>query len=101
MSFQQNTFSIDPRVSDPIGTHGRETESVEHILSEMRNDTEWVKTLDSLAASSIGPGARCLDAVKHTFFWDDRLWVYNQDWGGVLEIPQGYVPVDDPIQDEI
>lgn len=62
-------------------TRGKEeeTKSAEQILSEMRNDREWVNTLDSLAALSIGPGARCLDAVKHTFSWDDRLWVYNQD----------------------
>lgn len=90
-------------VSCGMQTRGKEEKqkSVEQVLLEMRNDKEWVRTLDSLAALSIGPGARCLDAVKHTFSWDDRLWVYNQDWGGVLEIPKGYVPVDDQIQAEL
>ena len=80
------------RVEDP---------SVDRILSDMRNDREWIAELDSLAEENIGPGARCLDAVKHTFEWDGRLWVYNQDWGGVLEIPCGYVPEDDPVQAEL
>ncbi len=69
-------------------------------LECMRSDTAWIKTLDSLAAISVGSGAKCLDAVKHTFIWDGRLWVYNQDWGGVLEIPAGYVPEDDLWQAE-
>lgn len=78
-----------------------EISSVEQILQEMRTDSVWISRLDSLAAVHIGPGAKCLDAVKHTFSWNDRLWVYNQDWGGVLEIPAGYVPFDNPIQAEL
>ncbi len=70
-------------------------------LEYMRSDTAWIKSLDSLAAESIGKGAKCLDAVKHTFSWDGRMWVYNQDWGGVLEIPAGYVPEDDLWQAEL
>lgn len=80
--------------------NGREM-TVDEILEEMRTDTSWIHTLDSLAQTAIGPGARCLDAVKHTFSWDGRLWVYNQDWGGVLEIPEGFVPFDDRWQAEV
>jgi len=69
--------------------------SVEEQLECMRCDTAWIRTLDSLASIYIGPGARCLDAVKHTFRWKGRLWVYNQDWGGVVELPEGFVPEDD------
>lgn len=87
------------------GTRGTnddwEKMSVDQRLESMRTDTAWIKTLDSLAAVNIGPGAKCLDAVKHTFRWDDRLWVYNQDWGGVLEIPDGFVPEDDGWQAEL
>lgn len=75
--------------------------SVEELLEEMRTDTALIRTLDSLAAVNIGEGARCLDAVKHTFSWDGRLWVYNQDWGGVLEIPLDYIPSDDVVQTEL
>jgi len=75
--------------------------SVEEQLEVMRTDTAWINTLDSLAEVHLGPEARCLDAVKHTFSWDDRLWIYNQDWGGVLEIPEGFVPEDDCWQAEL
>jgi len=75
--------------------------SIAQRLELMRTDTAWIRALDSLAAGSIGQGARCEDAVKHTFRWKDRLWVYNQDWGGVLEIPDGFVPVDDEWQAEL
>ena len=78
-----------------------ESMTVEQRLEAMRTDTVWVAHLDSLAAVHIGPGARCIDAVKHTFRWDGRFWVYNQDWGGVLEIPEGYVPFDDEWQAEL
>ena len=80
------------------GTHQGDTgadRTVEHILSDMRSDRALAATLDSLAQLSIGPGARWLDAVKYTFSWDGRLWVFNDDWGGVLEIPGGYIPKDD------
>lgn len=86
------------------GTHQGDTgadRTVEHILSDMRSDRALAATLDSLAQLSIGPGARWLDAVKHTFSWDGRLWVFNDDWGGVLEIPGGYIPKDDRIQAEL
>jgi len=75
--------------------------SIAQRLEVMRTDTAWIRTLDSLAAESIGLGAKCEDAVKHTFRWNGRLWVYNQDWGGVLEIPDGFVPSDDEWQVEL
>lgn len=48
-----------------------EMPSVEEILTRMRNDTSWVHRLDSMAVLHLGPGARCLDPVKHTFAYDD------------------------------
>lgn len=67
----------------------------ETTLARMRADTAWIRQLDSLAQTAIGPGARCLDPVKHTFAYDGRTWLFNQDWGGVLEIPADYLPEDD------
>lgn len=61
----------------------------------MRADTAWIRQLDSLAQTAIGPGARCLDPVAHTFSFDGRTWLFNQDWGGVLEIPSDYHVEDD------
>ena len=75
--------------------------SPEETLAQMRADTAWIRELDSLAAEAIGPGARCLDPVWHLFEWDGRKWLFNQDWGGVLEIPSGYIPEDDPWQAEL
>lgn len=72
--------------------------SPEEILAEMRADSSWINTLDSMASANIGDGARCLDPVKHLFVWDDRYWLYNQDWGGVLELPEGFIPEDDLYQ---
>lgn len=67
----------------------------ETTLARMRADTAWIRQLDSLAQTAIGPGARCLDPVKHTFAYDGHTWLFNQDWGGVLEIPANYLPEDD------
>jgi len=67
----------------------------ESVLARMRADTSWIHKLDSLAQTAIGTGARCLDPVSHTFSYDGRTWCFNQDWGGVLEIPSGYIPEDD------
>ena len=75
--------------------------TLEQKLEQMRTDSVWIHKLDSLAAVHIGPGAKCLDAVKHTFSYEGRLFVYNQDWGGVLEIPAGFVPEDDTWQVEL
>lgn len=75
--------------------------SPEETLALMRADTAWIRELDSLAAEAIGPGARCLDPVWHLFEWEGRGWLFNQDWGGVLEIPSGYIPEDDPWQAEL
>lgn len=68
---------------------------LESTLARMRADTAWIRQLDSLAQTSIGPGARCLDPVKHAFAYDGRTWLFNQDWGGVLEMPADYLPEDD------
>lgn len=71
------------------------------ILANMRADTAWIRELDSLAAIAIGPNAKCLDPVCHTFEWEGRTWFFNQDWGGVLEIPSDYLPEDDLWQAEL
>ena len=67
----------------------------EAILAQMRADTAWIHTLDSLASIAIGPGAKCIDPVWHLFSWEGRTFFHNQDWGGVLEIPEGFLPEDD------
>ena len=71
------------------------------ILAQMRADTAWIRHLDTLSWTAIGPGARCLDPVSHSFSYDGRTWLFNQDWGGVMEIPAGYAIEDDPIQAEL
>lgn len=70
----------------------------EAVLAKMRADTGWIHTLDSLAAIAIGPGARCIDPVWHLFSYEERNFFHNPDWGGVLEIPEGFIPADDPWQ---
>ena len=73
----------------------------EAILAQMRADTSWVHELDSLAQVAIGPGAKCIDPVKHTYSFEGRTWFFNQDWVGVLEIPTDYIPEDDLWQAEL
>ena len=73
----------------------------ERVLAQMRADTSWIHELDSLAQVAIGPGARCIDPVWHTFSYDGQTWFFNQDWGGVLEIPSDYLPKDDLWQAEL
>ena len=73
----------------------------EAILAQMRADTSWIHELDSLAQIAIGPGAKCIDPVWHTFSYEGRTWFFNQDWGGVLEIPSDYMPEDDLWQAEL
>ena len=83
------------------GRQPKDLETPEYILPEMRAYTTWIHELDSLAQIAIGPGAKCMDPVWHTFSYDNRLWFFNQDWGGVLEIPADYVPQDDLVQAEL
>ena len=73
----------------------------EAILAQMRADTSWIHELDSLAQVAIGPGTKCIDPVWHTFSYDGRTWFFNQDWGGVLEIPSDFIPEDDLWQAEL
>ena len=73
----------------------------EAILVQMRADTSWIHHLDSLAQTAIGPGAKCLDPVSHSFTYDGRTWIFNQDWSGVLEIPADYIIEDDLWQAKI
>ncbi len=73
----------------------------EAILAQMRADTSWIHKLDSLAQIAVGPGAKCIDPVWHTFSYEGRTWFFNQDWGGVLEIPSDYMPKDDLWQAEL
>ena len=73
----------------------------EAVLAQMRADTNWINHLDSLAQIAIGAGAKCLDPVSHSFAYDGRTWIFNQDWGGVLEIPSDYTIEDDIWQAEL
>ena len=73
----------------------------EVVLAQMRADTNWIHELDSLAQIAIGEGAKCIDPVWHTFSYDGRTWFFNQDWGGVLEIPSEFIPEDDLWQAEL
>lgn len=72
----------------------------EAVLARMRADSAWIHGLDSLAQTAIGPGAKCLDPALHSFTFDGRTWLFNQDWGGVLEIPADYIIEDDLWQAE-
>ena len=83
------------------GQRRQTEETPESILAQMRADSSWIHELDSLAQIAIGPGAKCLDPVWHTFLYDGRTWFFNQDWGGVLEIPSDYLPEDDLWQAEL
>ena len=83
------------------GQRPKTHDSPEAILARMRADTSWILELDSLAQLAIGPGARCEDPVWHTFSYNGRTWFFNQDWGGVLEIPSDYIPEDDLWQAEL
>lgn len=83
------------------GQRPKDNKTPEDILAQMRADTSWIYKLDSLAQIAIGPSARCIDPVWHTFSYDGRTWFFNQDWGGVLEIPSDYLPEDDLWQAEL
>jgi len=78
-----------------------ENATVEKRLEIMRGDTEWISHLDSVAGANLGHGAKCIDPVKHTFSLEGRTWIYNQDWGGALEIPSDYLVEDDLWQAEL
>ena len=73
----------------------------EEVLAAMRTDACWISVLDSLAQEAIGPGARCIDPVWHLFSWERHRWFHNQDWGGVLQLPDGFTPEDDRWQAEL
>ena len=83
------------------GQRPKDNKTPEDILAQMRADTRWIYKLDSLAQIAIGPGTKCIDPVWHTFSYDGRTWFFNQDWGGVLEIPSDYLPEDDLWQAEL
>lgn len=88
-------------LASACGQRPKTNDNPETILARMRADTSWIQELDSLAQVAIGPGARCLDPVWHTFSYNGRTWFFNQDWGGVLEIPSDYTPEDDVWQAEL
>ena len=83
------------------GQRPKDNKTPEDILAQMRADTSWIHKLESLAQVAIGPSAMCIDLVWHTFSYDGRTWFFNQDWGGVLEIPSDYLPEDDLWQAEL
>ena len=88
-------------LSMACGQRPKGNNTLEGVLAQMRADTSWIHELDSLAQVAIGPGARCIDPVWHTFSFDGRTWFFNQDWGGVLEVPSDYLPEDDLWQAEL
>ena len=82
----------------PVSGQDDRIPSAESIIARMRADTLWIRHLETLADSAVGPGARCIDPVWHLFEWEGRNWFFNQDWGGVLEIPTDFLPEDDYLQ---
>ena len=88
-------------LSMACGQRPKANNTPEGILAQMRADTSWIHELDSLSQVAIGPGARCIDPIWHTFSYDGRTWFFNQDWSGVLEIPSDYLPEDDLWQAEL
>ena len=65
------------------------------VIEEMRSDPRVMAFADSMGVLQLGAGTKCLDPIKHTYARDGRLFLYNDDWGGVLELPQGWIPEDD------
>ena len=70
-------------------------------LEAIRKDSAHIHVLDSLAGIHIGEGARCLDAVRHLFVWNGRYWLYSDEWGGLAELPSGWLPEEDLLQSEL
>lgn len=83
------------------GQQPKSADTPQAVLARMRADTAWIRQLDSMAQTAIEPGAKCLDPVSHSFAYEGRTWLFNQDWGGVLEIPFGYIIEDDLWQAEL
>lgn len=73
---------------------------VADILSQMRSDPALKAYADSMGVEQLGEGTVCLDPVKHLYRRGDRHFLYNEDWGGVLELPEGWIPEDDIWQAE-
>lgn len=71
------------------------------VLSEMRADTTFIHELESLATLALGAKATCIDPVWHLFSCNGKRWFHNSDWGGVLELPDGFIPQDDYVQAEL
>lgn len=71
------------------------------VLSQMRSDTVFIHELDSMATLALGAEATCIDPVWHLFYCNGRRWFHNPDWGGVLELPDGFIPQDDYVQAEL
>lgn len=69
--------------------------SLEEKIEVMRTDSLFITYQDSLAVIQLGDGAKCLDPVKHLFSRDGRFFLYGSDWGGVVELPEGWIPEDD------
>lgn len=104
MQSMRNTLLLVTIAFAVAAACGRRSEprlAPEVILAQMRADSSWIRELDSLAQIAIGSGAKCIDPVWHTFSYEGRTWFFNQDWGGVLEIPSDYLPEDDLWQAEL
>lgn len=71
------------------------------ILESMRRDSTLIAFADSLGVLQLGAGTKCIDPVKHIYLRGERTFLYNEDWGGVLELPEGWFPEDDIIQAEL
>lgn len=74
---------------------------VADILSQIRADPALKAFADSMGVLQLGEGTVCLDPVKHLYRRGARWFLYNEDWGGVLELPQGWIPEDDIRQAEL
>ena len=65
-------------------SHPKQT-GPETVLAQMRADTAWIRTLDSLAAIAIGPGVKCIDPVWHLFSWEGRNFFHNDVIGDAVD----------------
>lgn len=77
------------------GSKVQAPDGVYAILEEMRRDPRVIAFADSMGILQLGAGTKCIDPVKHTYRRNGRIFLYNEDWGGVLELPEGWIPEDD------
>lgn len=74
--------------------------TTEERLEILRSDASLLAYVDSLAELQFGKGAKCLDFVQHLYSYNGENYLYNEDWGGVLALPEGWIPNEDLWQAE-